>query len=84
MWNIGGGRITVLLLCKGSCGGITSLENKAGCTLEEYGGRTAVCARLCLQVFVFGLDNLIWELDKALATAEKILGMSVSLRRARG
>lgn len=25
------------------------------------------------QVFVFGPDNLIWELDKASATAEKVL-----------
>lgn len=27
-----------------------------------------------LQVFVFGPDNLIWELDKASATAENVLG----------
>lgn len=26
------------------------------------------------QVFVFGPDNLIWELDKASATAENVLG----------
>ena len=25
-------------------------------------------------MFVFGPDNLIWELDKASATAEKVLG----------
>lgn len=33
---------------------------------------------LLCQVFVFGPDNLIWELDKASATAENVLG------RARG
>lgn len=27
-----------------------------------------------LEVFVFGPDNLIWELDKASATAENVLG----------
>lgn len=27
----------------------------------------------CIQVFVFGPDNLIWELDKASATAENVL-----------
>lgn len=31
----------------------------------------------CLvQVFVFGPDNLIWELDKASATAENVFGSS--------
>lgn len=29
-----------------------------------------------MQVFVFGPDNLIWELDKASATAENVLGRS--------
>lgn len=29
-----------------------------------------------VQVFVFGPDNLIWELDKASATAENVLGRS--------
>lgn len=33
-----------------------------------------VCDWMWMQVFVFGPDNLIWELDKASATAENVLG----------